>query len=210
MTWTPLHKDHVLERWLHLVSRTPCLQWLVLTKYPEYIIPTLSRVARLGHSDDTMKGSVVAARWLQGYFPRNVWLGVSVEDQERLSQRVFYLRNVEARVKFLVAEPMLTAMTIRHWFDRARFESDPFNWLVIGGEAGMGSRKFDTEWAVNLVDEARAYGIPVWVNGVGSNVVTATGATGRIRLETSDEAGSVPADWPEALRIRELPELEGS
>jgi protein gp37 len=165
--------------------------------------------AGLGHNNDHMRGSVVAGRWLQGFFPKNVWLGVSAESQQKMSERVFYLRQVEARIRFLVLQPLLSPVKIGHWFDRSRFESDSFNWLVIGGEHGDGARKFETAWAEDLVAEARVFGLPVWVQGVGSNAFSLGQSTSTIKLATSDERGEVPADWPEALRVRELPELEG-
>jgi len=40
-------------------------------------------------------------------FPSNVWLGVSVTNQEMFDKAIYYLKMVEAKVKFLSFEPLL-------------------------------------------------------------------------------------------------------
>ncbi|MCI0671755.1 MAG: phage Gp37/Gp68 family protein, partial [Myxococcaceae bacterium] len=79
--------DGALERLWALIRATPALDWLLLTKRP----------GRIRHS--------LPADWGDGY--PNVWLGTTVEDQERAEQRIPVLLDVPARVHFLSCEPLL-------------------------------------------------------------------------------------------------------
>lgn len=64
-----------------LIEQTPNLDWLILTKRPENVKRTL---------------------------PDNVWLGVSVENQTRAQQRIPILQKIDAKIKFLSCEPMIS------------------------------------------------------------------------------------------------------
>lgn len=49
----------------------------------------------------------------------NVWLGVSVEDQQRADERIPHLRETPAAVRFLSVEPMLGPVDISEYLDPA-------------------------------------------------------------------------------------------
>jgi protein gp37 len=76
-----------LERLWALIRETPHLDWLLLTKRP-------SRIRR-----------ALPADWGTGY--ANVWLGTTVEDQQRADERIPVLLDVPARVRFLSIEPQI-------------------------------------------------------------------------------------------------------
>ena len=65
-------------------------------------------------------------------WPDNVWMGVTVEDNERLV-RVDKLREVPAAVKFLSVEPLLGPLPDLHL--------DGIDWVIVGGESGPGARR---------------------------------------------------------------------
>lgn len=67
------------ERLWALVRMTPMLDWQILTKRPENIAAMLP--------DD----------WSSGY--ENVWLGTSVEDEQRADERIPVLQGIPARVR---------------------------------------------------------------------------------------------------------------
>ena len=64
-------------------------------------------------------------------WPKNVWIGVSVEDS-RVLRRIDDLRDVPAFVRFLSCEPLLGPM------DRLNLEG--INWVIVGGESGPRAR----------------------------------------------------------------------
>jgi protein gp37 len=69
---------------------------------------------------------------------KNVWIGVSVED-ERVLDRVDDLRKVEASVRFLSCEPLIGSL--------ATLDVSGIHWVIVGGESGPRSRDMAPEWA---------------------------------------------------------------
>ena len=74
---------------------------------------------------------------------RNVWIGVSVENR-RFTHRVDYLREVDATVRFISAEPLLGPL--------ADLDLSGIDWLIAGGESGPKHRPMRVEWARELRD----------------------------------------------------------
>jgi protein gp37 len=72
-----------------------------------------------------------------------VWLGVSVEDANRL-YRVDHLRAVPAAVRFLSCEPLLGPLT--------QLDLAGIGWVITGGESGPAARPTDPEWVREIRD----------------------------------------------------------
>jgi protein gp37 len=119
----------------------------------------------------------------------NVWLGVSVEDQERADERIPLLLETPAAVRFLSCEPLLGPVDltrVRH-HDTERFswltydpcvnvltgnypleervykgDVHPFrlHWVIAGGESGPNARPMHPDWARGLRDQCAAAGVP--------------------------------------------------
>jgi protein gp37 len=93
------------------ISETPYLDWLLLTKRPENWHNLLQRAygVAAGENGDELGEPVMSwiSAWLRGDAPPNVWVGVSVENQERADERVPLLLDIPARVRFLSCEPLL-------------------------------------------------------------------------------------------------------
>lgn len=80
----------------------------------------------------------------------NVWLGASVEDRAR-KQRLDDLREVEAVVRFISAEPLLE--------DLGEINLDGIDWVIVGGESGPKARPMHPAWARSLRDQCLAAGV---------------------------------------------------
>lgn len=87
------------------------------------------------------------ADWGEGY--ANVWLGVSIE-ADRFAFRADTLRRVPARVRFISAEPLLEPLP--------RLELRGIDWLIVGGESGLGHRPMEHAWAGELYQRAQQAG----------------------------------------------------
>ncbi|CDK99876.1 Phage protein Gp37 [Magnetospirillum gryphiswaldense MSR-1 v2] len=74
--------------------------------------------------------------------PPNVWLGVSVEDRAYGLPRIDYLRQVEARVRFLSIEPLLE--------DLGEFDLSGIHWAIVGGESGHKARPMEPAWVESI------------------------------------------------------------
>lgn len=114
------------ELW-HLIALCPWLDWLLLTKRPQNFSKFLPR------------------GWGPKGWPQ-VWLGVTVENQEEADRRVPILRSTPARRRFLSCEPLLEAV---------RPQLTGIDWVIAGGETGPGARPLHPDWARSLRDQCR-------------------------------------------------------
>ena len=85
------------------------------------------------------------------------------------------------------------------------------DWIVCGGESGPGARPFDLAWARSTIAQCRAAGAPVFVKQLGAQPIDrATPPSGHeegapIRWRLRDRKGGDWTEWPEDIRVRELP-----
>lgn len=80
--------------------------------------------------------------------PPNVWLGVSVENQQAAYERIPDLVHSPAAVRFLSCEPLLGPVTIIPEY------MEKIDWVIVGGESASGdrSRPMHPQWVRNLRD----------------------------------------------------------
>lgn len=117
-----------------LIRATPHLDWLLLTKRPQNI----SRPA----------SSMLPEDWGDGY--HNVWLGVTVENQDELLRRVPVLSVMPAALRFISAEPLLGPLQFPHgWINS-------FQWIIAGGESGPDCRDVDDDNFRLLRDQCKS------------------------------------------------------
>jgi protein gp37 len=157
----------------------------------------------------------------------NVWLGTSVEDQQRADARIPHLLKCPAAVRFLSVEPLLGAVSIGEIKSEGvcyaplegYLDDDPrIHWVIVGGESGPGARPCNVEWIRNIVGQCKAAGVPVFVKQLGADPVEpvlgmeATRqvnqpfmGSGWAHLKLDDPKGGDPSEWPEDLRVREFP-----
>lgn len=133
------HRDRL---WA-LISETPHLTWLVLTK-------------RIGNAR-----KMLPSDWGNGY--PNVWLGASIVNQEEADRDIPKLMDTPANIHFLSMEPLLGPVDLRftnglvHGCDAADYLLD---WVIVGGESGPNARPMHPAWARSLRDQCAAAGVP--------------------------------------------------
>jgi protein gp37 len=79
-------------------------------------------------------------------WPPNVWMGVSIEST-KYRFRLDHLRQVDAAVRFVSAEPLLGPLD--------NLDLADIHWLIAGGESGPRARTVDAEWVTGLRDQCR-------------------------------------------------------
>jgi len=84
-------------------------------------------------------------------WPRNIWMGVSVESQS-YTFRIEHLRQTGAHVKFLSLEPLLGPLPALDLHD--------IDWVILGGESGPGARPMAKEWVIDIRDQCLAARVP--------------------------------------------------
>jgi protein gp37 len=151
-----------------LIDETPHLDWLLLTKRPQNIMPMMIAARRA-----VLRSPTVAEEFVTHPWP-NVWFGTTVENQAEADRRIPELLAVPAAKRFLSCEPLLGPVSFRwaKWDDwrepdgtkRARVNQYDgirgIHWVIAGGESGTGARPMHPDWARTLRDQCAAAGVP--------------------------------------------------
>ncbi|GAB5387046.1 MAG: phage Gp37/Gp68 family protein [Alphaproteobacteria bacterium] len=121
----------------------------------------------------------------------NVWLGVSVEDQEQAENRIPHLLDSPAALRFISAEPLLGEINLGEiihkgvfaWFktnaltgdevmslagDKHNIAQSGVDWVICGGESGRDARPMHPDWARSLRDQCVAAGVPFFFKQWGT------------------------------------------
>ena len=115
-----------------VIKATPHLDWLLLTK-------------RIENYDRF-------APWSGAL--RNVWLGVTCEDQQHYNRRWHVLSDIPAQVHFISYEPALGPLNLGTCYG-----SGLPDWVICGGESGACAKFMDPQWAGDLRDECRKFNV---------------------------------------------------
>lgn len=96
----------------------------------------------------------------------NIWLGVTIEKEDYFC-RLDYLKNSEAKIKFISFEPLLS--------DVSKVDLSYIDWVIVGGETGSNSRTVKKEWVYNIKNVCEIKNIPFffkqWGSGNKSNLI---------------------------------------
>lgn len=148
------------DRLFDLIEATPWLTWQLLTKRPENVA--------------AMVPTAWADRW-----PRNIWLGVSAENQRFADERIPVLAELDGpSVRFLSCEPLLGDLDLSNYLpyrcqtclgenlveyvpgagpdycdDCIGGFNDKISWVIGGGESGPKARVTHPAWFRNLRDQ---------------------------------------------------------
>lgn len=194
-----------LMRFCTLIEETPHLDWLLLTKRPENI------------------DRLLPTYWFhQGgaRFPRNLWMGTSIENQATADARIPHLLRCPAPVRFLSCEPLLGAVDLVLPAHNMGFINN-IAWVIVGGESGTRSRQCHIEWIESIVKQCASAAVPCFVKQLGKHPTffdDGDGAGGRIyELRVSrpdfphditDPKGGDLEEFPADLRVRQLPAVK--
>jgi protein gp37 len=205
--------DEVPIEWLAdllaLIHATPNLIWQLLTKRPENWRSRMEGVQ--GRAVDDVDGHPpygeahdLAMLWCRGEAPRNVWMGVTAEDQQRADERIPKLLEIPAVVRWLSCEPLLGGINFGDSLGEAELISySAFNstaqtaggidWVIVGCEshgkqAGRNAENYEAD-ALGVIEQCRAAGAPVFNK----------------QMPIDGNVSHEPDEWPEALRVRQFP-----
>lgn len=138
-------------------------------------------------------------------WPPNLWMGVSVEDQEAANLRIPDLAKVPAAVRFLSCEPIIDEIDLAKTCPVEPYWHSAVDWVIVGGESGPGSRPLDVWWLRSLVQQCRDGGVPVFVKQFGSEWAKDALWGGRSVSALGDPKGGHMGYWPADLQVREFP-----
>jgi protein gp37 len=202
--------DEAIDRVFAVMALCPQHTFQVLTKraqrMQEYASDTNIHGMGMGH--DVVLRIAASANCAPAAIRKtwplpNVWLGVSAEDQQRADERIPLLLQTPAAVRFISLEPLLgpvdlfaaaKGFTCAGTDDSREHPLRGIDWVIVGGESGPGARPCDVAWIRSIVKQLGAR----WA---------------RLRNKDPDEwelidkKGGEPGQWPEDLRVREMPEV---
>ena len=147
--------DEPRARLWELIAETPWLDWLLLTKRPAsvhalaparwFVEPgNLLCEACSGSASLPLGTTCNEHEPRMTGWPANVWIGTTVEDQQRADERLPLLRSIPARIRFLSCEPLLGPLDL---------DLTGISWVIVGGESGPGARPMDPEWVRTLREQ---------------------------------------------------------
>jgi protein gp37 len=118
-------------------------------------------------------------------WPKNVWMGVSVESVDYVS-RIDDLRAVPAHVRFLSLEPLLGPLS--------HLNLQGIHWVIVGGESGPGARDMRPEWVRRIRDQCIALHVPFFFKQWGGVHKSRAGRTldGRVWDELPQHSATYP------------------
>ncbi|MFA0960512.1 DUF5131 family protein [Roseivirga sp. BDSF3-8] len=102
----------------------------VMNENPQHVFQVLTkRAQRLAECSSSLK------------WTHNIWMGVSVEN-EKVAERIQFLKSSAARVRFLSLEPLLGPLH--------NLSLDGIDWVIVGGESGFKPRPMKSEWVLDI------------------------------------------------------------
>jgi protein gp37 len=147
------------------ISKCPQHTFIILTKRPR-------------------KMKWVFERYLNPVF-KNVWVGVTAENQKRADERIPILLEIPAAARFVSVEPMLEEIRLRkNWVDYLagwttgeehdpkcdgschycpvpiQVQTEKLDWVICGGETGPGARYMKPKWPMDLYAQCHHAGVP--------------------------------------------------
>lgn len=114
---------------------------------------------------------------------RNLWIGVSVEDQKRADERMPLLLEMPAAVHFVSAEPLLGPIDFLPWISQLK-------WIIVGGESGPGARPMPPVLARSIREQCIEAGVPFFFKQWGEWEFKGTPRTFEDKYAALKEAGS--------------------
>jgi protein gp37 len=94
----------------------------------------------------------------------NVWLGVTVCNQEEANFKIPILLDTPAAVRFVSIEPMLGPISL---LEAAEHYIVNIDWVICGAETGPGARLIKWEWVYGLLGDIQDFEIPFFFKSWG-------------------------------------------
>lgn len=168
--------------------------WKVIRENPDLIFQILTK---RGHRIEPN----LPPDWGQ-YGYKNVWLGITCENQDAYNKRERYLHRLNKENRnyrlFVSFEPLLSAIKIKT-------PIAPFDWAIIAGESGneTGDYKYrpcSLPIIESLTEQLQAKKVPVFIKQLGTYLAKT--------MNLKDPAGADIAEFPENLQIQQFPKLK--
>ena len=190
----PHHKDQWIDQVFAVMALCPQHTFIVLTKRQDRMLRYTNRTDDKSRHPAMEYAALVAmtgryttpALDLRQWPLPNLWLGVSVEDQETANDRIPTLILTPATVRFISVEPLLGSINLKkiqvggyseldslagtYWNDLTDMKGKipAIDWVIVGGESGNNARPMHPDWVRSLRDQCKAVGVPFFFKQWGA------------------------------------------
>lgn len=184
--------DVFIDQVYAVMALAPRHIYQVLTKRPERMQAYLKAPGRSEAIRDAMEPFLSARRKLRApavlVWPLpQVWQGVTIEN-DRWVGRADVLRATPAAVRFISAEPLLSALP--------SLDLSGIDQVIVGGESGAGARPMALSWARDIATKAATAGTAFFFKQTGLVLAQELGLAGK-----GDRSG----EWPIDLQVQREP-----
>jgi protein gp37 len=140
--------DEFIERIFSTMYNAKQHIFQILTKRPKRMLDFISRSAYLSNNP-----------------PPNIWLGVSVEDQNTAEERIPDLLYTPAAVHFVSCEPLLENIDLQ--LEGRNFRilelNQHIDWVIAGCESGPKRRPANADWLRSLQRQCNRASVPFFL-----------------------------------------------
>lgn len=160
------HEDVEIE-WLkdifNVISMSPQHHFLMLTKRPLVMKLKLENLSQMIRREMAKEG-FSPFNYKKNEFDtyRNLWLGVTAENQEQADKRIPILLDIPAAGHFVSFEPLLEWINIKP-------EWSELKWSIVGGEnSNTNPRDMSESFVYNIYKESEKMNIPFFFKKWGT------------------------------------------
>lgn len=159
-----------IDKVMETIEKTPWHTYQLLTKRPERMFEYFAC-----HRDSNI--------------PQNAWLGTTVESIDNV-ERIDYLKEKYAAVRFLSCEPLLS--------DLGKLDLSDINWVIVGGESGPKARPMQKEWVLNIQRQCKEQNVPFFFKQWGTYGEDGVKRNKKANGSTID--GQIFQEYPKQIR----------
>lgn len=127
-----------LDRIFDIISQTPQHTYQILTK----------------------RADVMYKYFEKRSIPKNVQLGVTVENKKDGLPRIDLLRSIKASILFLSVEPILEDLGV--------LDLSGIDWVILGDESGLKAHPMEKSWVLNVKSQCEAQDVPFFFKKWGN------------------------------------------
>lgn len=147
-------------------------------QYINNVLSIISKANRHTFQILTKRAKRMAQYFKNKSLPKNLWVGVTVENKKHGLPRIDHLRQIRASTCFISMEPLLEDLGV--------IDLSGINWVIVGGESGAKARPMKPTWVLNIKDQCKKQGsiffFKQWGRWGSDGIKRSKKANGRVLL----------------------------
>jgi protein gp37 len=151
-----------------LMEEREDLTFQVLTKRADRMLFYFNNVLQMRETENDYDDT------LYKNLKKNVWLGVTAENQEMADLRIpdlLKIKEITGCKVFVSVEPMLESINLTKYLAKDN-DSTCLDWVIVGGESGNRARATKEEWVIDLYEQCKDYDCAFFFKQKGNHFIT--------------------------------------